>query len=464
MADRKVKKLTSNLGIFAIGNLGSKLISFILIPIFTRYMSTAHFGQVDLITTTVNMLLPIVALSIADAVFRFVMDTDADVKAIFSTSLSFTLCTFLLAIVALPLMIFFQVQYAGYLLVYLAFGLLQALFQNFIRGIGYVRIFAMNGLLSSVVLAVIGTIKIVVLRQGVVGYLDALIISAFVSVVFMFCSAQLWKFYSFSGNNAKLLKTLLVYSVPLIPNAFLWFFTNDASRFFVVGFLGLAANGLYAVATKIPTIINVFYNIFSQAWQISAVEEYESDQREKFFSSVFNANVGCSVILIGGILIFIRPVMTIYAGESYFEAWKIVPVLLIASFFSNLSSFYGTIYLAAKKTVGIMKTTIYGMLANVIFNITLIPLMGLQGAGIGSALGFAFVTLVRMHDTKKMIEIRVNWAQMLVSIALILGMTGVQIFIPASSYVTEILVGLLFSLIIINIQSVIKVKKFRDEK
>ena len=250
----------------------------------------------------------------------------------------------------------------------------------------------------------------------------------------------------------------------MIPNAFLWFFTNDASRFFVVGFLGLAANGLYAVATKIPTIINVFYNIFSQAWQISAVEEYESDQREKFFSSVFNANVGCSVILIGGILIFIRPVMTIYAGESYFEAWKIVPVLLIASFFSNLSSFYGTIYLAAKKTVGIMKTTIYGMLANVIFNITLIPLMGLQGAGIGSALGFAFVTLVRMHDTKKMIEIRVNWAQMLVSIALILGMTGVQIFIPASSYVTEILVGLLFSLIIINIQSVIKVKKFRGEK
>jgi len=83
MADGKVKKLASNLGIFAIGNLGSKLISFILIPIFTRYMSTAHFGQVDLITTTVNMLLPIVALSIADAVFRFVMDTDADVKAIF---------------------------------------------------------------------------------------------------------------------------------------------------------------------------------------------------------------------------------------------------------------------------------------------------------------------------------------------------------------------------------------------
>lgn len=260
MAKGKVKKLASNLGMFAIGNLGSKLISFILIPIFTRYMSAEQFGHVDLITTTVNMLLPIVALSIADAVFRFVMDQGADTKTIFSTGVSFTLCAIMVTIIALPIMLMFHVQYAAYLLVYLALGLLQTLFQNFVRGIGYVRIFAMNGLFSSIVLALIGMIEIVALRQGVVGYLDALIISALLSVFFMFFSARLWRFYSFSTNNIYLLRRMLVYSVPLIPNAFLWFFTNDASRFFVVGFLGLAANGLYAVATKIPTIINVFYN------------------------------------------------------------------------------------------------------------------------------------------------------------------------------------------------------------
>lgn len=55
MAKGKVKKLASNLGMFAIGNLGSKLISFILIPIFTRYMSAEQFGHADLITTTVNI-------------------------------------------------------------------------------------------------------------------------------------------------------------------------------------------------------------------------------------------------------------------------------------------------------------------------------------------------------------------------------------------------------------------------
>lgn len=70
--------------------------------------------------------------------------------------------------------------------------------------------------------------------------------------------------------------------------------------------------------------------------------------------------MGVSVILIGGILISIRPLMAVYAGASYFEAWKIVPMLLIASFFSNLSSFLGTIYLASKRTTGVMKTTIYG--------------------------------------------------------------------------------------------------------
>ena len=459
MAKGKVKKLASNLGMFAIGNLGSKLISFILIPIFTRYMSAEQFGHVDLITTTVNMLLPIVALSIADAVFRFVMDQGADTKTIFSTSVSFTLCAIMVTIIALPIMLMFHVQYAAYLLVYLALGLLQTLFQNFVRGIGYVRIFAMNGLFSSIVLALIGMIEIVALRQGVVGYLDALIISALLSVFFMFFSARLWRFYSFSTNNIYLLRRMLVYSVPLIPNAFLWFFTNDASRFFVVGFLGLAANGLYAVATKIPTIINVFYNIFAQAWQISAVEEYESEQREEFFSSVFNANVGVSVILIGGIIIFIRPLMAVYAGASYFEAWKIVPMLLIASFFSNLSSFLGTIYLASKRTTGVMKTTIYGMLANVIFNFTLIPLLGLQGAGIGAALGFAFVTFVRLYDTRKMLQIHVNRMQLCGSVGIIIVMTGIQILMPNLPYIMLILVLLQILILVVNVKPIIKMKK-----
>ena len=70
------KKLINNSLIFAIGNLGSKLIVIILVPMYTYYMTTSDYGMVDILTTTVNMLLPIISLSVFDAVLRFTMDRE----------------------------------------------------------------------------------------------------------------------------------------------------------------------------------------------------------------------------------------------------------------------------------------------------------------------------------------------------------------------------------------------------
>ncbi|XXO41367.1 oligosaccharide flippase family protein [Lactiplantibacillus plantarum] len=227
----KAKKLINNIGIFAIGNLGSKLISFILIPIFTRYMGTAQFGQVDLITTTINMLLPVVALSVADAVFRFVMDKNSDQVAVFTNGLSFTVLMIIIANLVYPVLVILNVNYAKYILIYLCVGLIQSLMQNFVRGIGYVKLFALNGLISSFVLAGVGLVRIVLQHGGVDGYLDALILSNGASIVFLGVFSKIWKFYALSALNRTFLITMLRYSIPLIPNAFLWFFTNDASRF-----------------------------------------------------------------------------------------------------------------------------------------------------------------------------------------------------------------------------------------
>ena len=253
---------------------------------------------------------------------------------------------------------------------------------------------------------------------------------------------------------------MLLYSIPLIPNSFLWFFTNDANRYFIVGFVGLAANGIYAVANKIPTIINVLYTVFSQAWQISAVEEYESNRNSKFFSNVFNANISLSVILIGGILIVLKPLMAVFVASDYFVAWKIVPALLFATFFSNLSSFLGTIYLATEKTRGIMKTTIYGMIANIIFNSVLIPTLKLQGAGIGAAAGFAFIALIRLFDVRKFIFLQVAWKDLCMSLILLSGMSGLQYLFRTNSsllYGSLILCELL--LLLVNIKSLCRIRK-----
>lgn len=426
MATQKVKKLLSNSAIFAIGNLGSKIITFLMVPLFTKYLSTAEFGTVDLITTTVNMLSPIVALSIADAVFRFMMDDESDAQATFTTGIMFTVFVSLILLLIYPILRIFQVSYAGYMIMYLILVIIQALLQNFIRAIGYTKLFAFNGIFSTVIMASVGYYLIAVLGQGVNGYFLAMIASAAGSILLISVGAKVWNFLFLNKFNRELLITFLKYSIPLIPNAFMWFFTNDASRFFIVAIVGLSANGLYAVANKIPTIINVFYNIFTQAWQISAVEEYQSNPKSKFFSKVLNANVALSMISLSGLLLILKPLMIVFVAPSFYEAWKLVPLLLVAAVFANFSSFIGTMYLAIKRTRDIMSSTIYGMIANILFNSILIPKFGVQGAGIGAVLGFLLVVIIRYRNIQQYLFLKVNINQLLISMSGIILMMGVN--------------------------------------
>lgn len=169
MATQKTKKLLGNSAIFAVGNLGSKLITFLMVPLFTKYLSTEQFGTVDLVTTTVNMLSPIVALSIADAVFRFLMDDESDEQVIFTTGITFTSLVALILLLIYPILKVFQINIGGYILSYLVLVIFQALLQNFIRAVGYVKLFAFNGIFSTFIMAALGYYLIAVLHQGVDG-------------------------------------------------------------------------------------------------------------------------------------------------------------------------------------------------------------------------------------------------------------------------------------------------------
>nr|AAW22489.1 Wzx [Lacticaseibacillus rhamnosus] len=429
MATQKTKKLLGNSAIFAVGNLGSKLITFLMVPLFANYLSTEQFGTVDLATTTVNMLSPIVALSIADAVFRFSMDDESDDQAIFTTGLTFTITVSLVLLFLYPVVRFFHIANGGYILVYLTLVILQALLQNFIRAIEYVKLFAFNGIFSTLIMAVTGYYLIAVLKQGVTGYFCALIFSALSSICLTFFGSRGWRFFSVKKFDTSILRSLLKYSIPLMPNAFMWFFTNDASRFFIVAIVGLSANGLYAVANKIPTIINVLYNVFTQAWQISAVEEYQENPRSSFFSEILNANIALSMISLSGILFILKPLMRVFVAPDFYESWKLVPLLLIAAVFANFSSFIGTLYLATKRTRAIMSSTVFGMISNVLFNSLLIPSFGVQGAGLGAMLGFLLVAAIRYKDIQRYISLKANFNQLLLSLIGIVLMIDVNYFL-----------------------------------
>ncbi|MBM7617967.1 O-antigen/teichoic acid export membrane protein [Weissella uvarum] len=446
----RYKKLLGNSAIFAIGSLGSKLISFLLVPFYTYVLSRTQFGTVDLITTTVSLLLPIVSLSIFDAVFRFVMDRDENPNQIFTNGVLVTCLGSLIGLLIIPLLSYFHIEYSGYIYALMVSGAFLSLLSNFSRAIGKVKVFAMAGILGTFITAASNILLLVVLRQGVDGYLVSIFLSNVLVCGYLIMATQAWQRIKRRYVNKHLIRELLMYSIPLIPNAFSWWINSSADRYFILLYVGAAANGLYAVASKLPTVLNVVNQIFFQAWQMSAVEEYESEDASEFYSQTFNAFMKFQFICVAGILFILKPLMHILVSAEFYVAWRYIPFLMLAVVYSSLSGFLGTTYLAAKNTSGVLLTTIVGAAANILFGFLCVPIWGLQGASLAGAISFFIVLVVRLFDTKRFMPILVDKASFIVNHVIIFMMIGLLFSQFGIIYLELLEAVLLLMLIMIN--------------
>ncbi|GAW99210.1 lipopolysaccharide biosynthesis protein [Secundilactobacillus mixtipabuli] len=410
------KKLISNSIIFTVGNLGSKFISFFMVPLYTYFMSTTQFGQVDLVITTVNLFLPVVSLSMFDAVFRFVMDKNEDSSQTLTSGICVTIMISLLLFCFYPLLRLMHISFLAYFVLILVITSLFTLIQNFARGNGNSVVYAVAGIIDAISFATLNVLFLVFLHLNVQGYLLSYLIAMFISLIYVSFSIKIWNYFSLTSFSLSLVKRMLCYSLPLIPNSLAWWLTNDANRYIILTFVGMGGNGLYAVANKIPTILNMLFNVFTQAWQISAVDEFRSQDSEEYYSSIFNKLQGLLFLLVGVFIIIIKPFMKIFVSSLYYGAWKYVPLLLLMSVFSNMSAFLGTTYLAAKKTNGIFSTTIVGMLVNLIVSLLVTMKLEIYGTCIGGTLGFLAVIVMRLIDLRKILRIKMNYTTFLVSV------------------------------------------------
>ena len=167
----------------------------------------------------------------------------------------------------------------------------------------------------------------------------------------------------------------------------------------------MAANGIFAVSNKIPTIINLLNTIFQQAWQMSAIEEYnDSDQENSFISSVYEYFVLFMVLGTSGIMIFVYPIVAYTFSSDYFSSLKYIPFLLIAAMFSSFAGFLGTNYVAAKNTIGALKTSFVGAAINVILTFIFIKGLGLTGVSYAMIIAYFITWVYRIFDTKSLVE------------------------------------------------------------
>lgn len=448
----KYQKLIQNSIIFAIGNLGSKLITFILVPFYTFHLSTSEYGFVDLISSTINLFLPIVSLCLFDAVLRFVLDRNQDKAKVLSSSFFisiFSILIFLIVGMSLVYLSFLSKIWL-YFLIILSMQIVQTIFAQFVRGIGMVKIYSVNSIIFTLSVCLFSFITLSHFKMGINGYFLSQILGYLVSIIFFVISAPIISNIKFSKNDFFLTKELIKFSIPLIPTNISWWFVNGSSRYFIVLFMNTSANGIFAVASKIPGFLNMITGMFTQAWQISAVEENDSDNKEKFYGNIFDIYYFILMLSCLLMLIVLKWAIIIFISPSFSESWKLIPFLLLAAIFSSLSAFIGQIYVVEKKTAGMFKTSIFPAVSTILANLLLINFYGLLGATIAQLVGWFFAFLYRIYDTRKFLKFPINKLKFILGL-IIYGLAIIVLFIYEGwiLILAEIFINILF--IIINI-------------
>ena len=381
------KRLIKNTGIIAIGNISTKLVSFFLLPLYTTLLSASEYGVFDYILSIATFCVPFVSVLMDESIFRFLIDCkkQEEKEKVISTSLIIVLTGMTgFALIGIPVMQ----------------GLQYALF---------------NFLLGSIQKA-LNVLFIAVFHMGVDGMLFAAILTQFfVSVIFIF-RIRLWKYFNFRIIDSQMAKDLIVYSLPLIPNKVSWTIINLSDRIILMNWLGSKATGLYAVSYKFPNLMDTVYGFFYQSWKESSARVMGEDSQNDFYNNVYETLKNFMYALVLGMSAFMPLVFRVLINKNYYEALLYVPILLLATYFANISGFYGGIFTAYKDTKIMGTTTLTAAILNVTINLLMIHKFGIYAAAISTLVANFVIYLYRRWKVSKYVKLSENKKNIVISI------------------------------------------------
>lgn len=411
----KSKKLINNTFLFLLGNLGSKFIQFILVPLYTYTLTTEEYGQTEIVLTTINFLIPIFSLSISDAFLRFGLDKKYKQNEVTKVAL---ITIFIGGIASIAFIPIYNINstisnWIQYFLLILNLRMYRDIFSIRLKVLENNKLYAIDNILYTFVLCISNIIFLVMMKMQINGYFLSYVVANIFSILFIIIMSK-FSYKELKGKtNKKVFKEMIVYSLPMIVNGISWWVTNASDRFMIAWLMTDSDVGIYSVSAKIPTLITTFSGIFSQAWIISSVLEFQNEKEKNFYSNTFKNYYGLLFLACSILIPVIKPFMKLYVSHSYFEAWVYTPVLISSAIYSGIASFAVGIYTACKKNISITITTLIGGIANIILNYILIPKIGILGAAIATLISWFIIAVVRIIDMKRFFEFNIDYKLLL---------------------------------------------------
>lgn len=424
---KSLLKFARTSGIYFFGTVLAKLVTMLLLRVYTEYIPTGDMGVYNVSINYVTFLCSVLYLDIWSGILRYFYDyktPEGQRKPINCGFAIFGISTLLYTAILVVFGLFVEVRYLPLIYLYGLMMNLQNLLGYVARAYGKNVLYASAGLLNSFVTAVMNVVLIVGLHMdysalyvaGCVGYLS--------NIVLIGTGVKLWTLLRPSAFDKQLFVRMFRFSLPLCVNSAAYWFLTSYNSVAVSRMLGMEANGLYAVATRFGSFVSLFTSCFTMAWQeISYAQEADSrDSRSQFYTSAVNGYLRFMGMGAAVLLPFIWLIFPLMIADGYAASRDMVPLYILATIASSVSGFLGNIFTAIKKNNLLFYTTVAGSAVNIFGVQLLIPRFGVQGASAALLLAFLTIIVLRILFLWNQVEIRVDFG-FLLALAVVLAVS-----------------------------------------
>ena len=413
-------KLAKNTMIIAIGTFLPKLASFITLPILTGCLTKTEYGTYDLINVLVSLLLPAATLQIQAAAFRFLIDSrgkDKEIKSIVTNIVGFVGPTSLAALAILFFCLFNQpINIRILICLYFLADIVVNAARQVCRGLDRSLDYSISAILSALGKMIFAVICVYWLQKGLLGTVISLFMASLCSLMYLVIKTKLYTYVDFHYFDIELLKEMLKYSWPMVPNSMSAWVMRVSDRIVVTAVMGVSANAVYAVANKIPSLLNLAQNTFTLAWQENASIVSKDKDASEYYSSMFRTMFDLMAGFFG-MLIAITPLLfKLLIRGDYHDAYYQIPILFVAMFFFSMSTFLGGIYVAYMKSKSVGITTTVAAAINLLVDIGTIRWIGLYAASGSTLISYIFLFIFRIIDVQKIVRVRYSMGHVFVVI------------------------------------------------
>lgn len=408
------KRLINSTLILSVGIICTKVLTFLLVPFYTRWLTQSDYGIYDLIITYTSLIIPVITLDLGEALFRFTLerlDDQSKVKVVVSTVLKYVFLLYLLAVtIGVPILShFIDYKLAIMIGILLFMEIFNNIFMMLMRGQKRLTTYAASSIVFILTTFALNFVFLKLLNMGLKGIVLAYIIGYLASIVFMFALGKTYRYLSIKSTDSTILKDMLKYSLPLIPNAVAWWIMDASDRTIIATFLSVSTSAILAVAHKVPNICHTMYSVFHLSWQENASDTVNLSkvERDNYYNGVLNNMLSIlitiQIVVLGSNFLFYRYLLR----PEYYPGYYQSPILVVALTFSMIAQFIGGIYIATKETKKNGFTTLISAIVNVLIHLLLVKVIGIYAATISTLISYIVLLVMRWVDIKKSVDLKI---------------------------------------------------------